>query len=187
MADGTTLTKDNLGDWIKELIPPRGVPRDDEDGSVWNWDIDASDPEKPVYLGEPEETENWPNLPDLVDGHRGLPGDEFVGDRPKILFNPEDGRIAYPLLRPNIGQRPPLTPNGHTGTPFLGNTAMAESTTARPTRGPAARTGCARRTRPMRKFNLTSIQLPIQISGQGTDSDGQDLRPQPGQGRRARR
>jgi hypothetical protein len=171
MADGTTLTKDNLGEWIGELIPPRGVPRDDEDATVWNWTIDASDPEKPVYLGEPEETEAWPNLPDLVGGHRGQPGDQWVGNRPKILFNPVDGRPAYPLLRPNIGQRPPQTPNGHTGTPFLGNTADAVSAT--PANPWAAREdGLCPQNAPVRRFNLTSIQLPIPVSEQGTDPTG---------------
>ena len=100
-----------------------------------------------MYLGEPEETEAWPDLPDEVNGHRGQPGDEFVGNRPKILFNPVDGRPAYPLLRPNIGQRPPLTPNGHTGTPFLGNTAMAAPPSPRRPVGRRARTGSARRAR----------------------------------------
>ncbi|HTE64192.1 MAG TPA: hypothetical protein VK631_27795, partial [Solirubrobacteraceae bacterium] len=172
MADGTTLTKDNLSAWIRELIPPRGVPRDGEDGSVWNWKIDDRDPARPVYLGEPEETEDWPNLPSGVTGHPGgLPGDEFVGDRPKILFNPHDGRIAYPLLRPNIGQRPPLTPNGHTGTPFLGNTAMAQSNrTANP--WAQREDGLCPANAPLRKFNLTTIQTPIQVSDEGTDPTG---------------
>ena len=186
MADGTTLTKDNLADWIKELIPPRGVPRDDEDGSVWNWTIDDSDPEKPVYLGEPEETDELAEPAERAStATAGMPGDEFVGDRPKILFNPADGRVAYPLLRPNIGQRPPLTPNGHTGTPFLGNTAMARAS-ARRTRGRSARTGCARRTRRAQvQPHLDPAADPDQRPGHRPDR--QDLRPQPGQGGRAGR
>ena len=171
MPDGTTITKDNLNDWISPLIPPRGVPQDDEDGSVWNWSVDASDPDAPVYLGEPEETENWPDLPDEVNGHRGQPGDEFVGNRPKILFNPVDGRPAYPLLRPNIGQRPPLTPNGHTGSPFLGENAMAAKKSAvDPYAG--REDGLCPQNSPLRTFNMTTIQLPIRVSAQGTDPTG---------------
>jgi hypothetical protein len=173
MPDGTTLTQDNLADWIKDLIPPQGVPRDGEDGSVWNWAVDRSDPGKPVYLGEPEETESWPNLPHGEPGHPGaLPGDEFVGDRPKIWFNPVDGRVAYPLLRPNVGQRPPLTPNGHTGTPFLGNTANAPSTRSTPNPWANREDGLCPTGAPLRKYNLTTIQTPIRISGQGTDPTG---------------
>ena len=149
MADGTTLTKDNLDDWIKELIPPRGVPRDDEDGSVWNWTIDALRPGEARLpgrargdreLAEPAGRGRRPP--------RALPGDEFVGDRPKILFNPEDGRVAYPLLRPNIGQRPPLTPERalRHAVPRQHGDGRVHDATSR-TRGPAARTASARRTR----------------------------------------
>src|SRR3712207_7919172 len=46
MPDGTTLTKDNLGSWIRELIPPQGVPRDDADATVWDWTVDSTDPER---------------------------------------------------------------------------------------------------------------------------------------------
>ena len=173
MADGTTLTKDNLGSWIKELIPPRGVPRDGEDGSVWNWSIDNSDPEQARLPRRARGDRGLARTcPTRSNGHRGLPGDVFVGNRPKILFNPVDGRIrATRSCGPNIGQRPPLTPNGHTGTPFLGNTAMAAST--KPANPWAAREdGLCPQDSPVRKFNLTSIQLPIKISGQGTDPTG---------------
>ena len=108
--------------WLESVVPADGT-----DIVVW-----STDPANPsLYLGEPSETEDWPNLDEGAPGHKGsLPGDEFVDNRPKILFNPRDGRVAYPLLRPNIGQRPPLTPNGHTGTPFLATNATPENTSS---------------------------------------------------------
>jgi len=173
MPDGTTLTADNLADWVEEIIPPRGIPKSDTDGSVWNWSRDDSDPDKPVYLGEPEETEPWPNLPGVVPGHAAAqPGDTFVGDRPRMLFNPADGRPAYPLLRPNIGRRAPQTPNGHSGAPFLGATADREST--RPADPWAKREDglCPSGSR-VRRFNMTSIELPIEVTDKGgTDATG---------------
>ena len=89
---------------------------------MWDWRIDNSDPEQPVYLGEPEDTRAVAGPATTAPHPGGLPGDTFVGDRPVIRFNPVDGRPAFPLLRPHIGQRAPQSPNGHTGTPFLGPT-----------------------------------------------------------------
>ena len=58
-----TITKDNLDDWIRPLLPPRGVPQDDEDAAVWNWTVDALRPGRPVYLGEPEDDGELADLP----------------------------------------------------------------------------------------------------------------------------
>ena len=101
---------------------------------MWNWTVDHS-PTRPsrVYLGEPEDKGPWPDLngwdpktgTNRNSAHPGLlAGDTFVRcrrrRRPEIRFNPADGRPAFPLLRPHVGQRAPQSPNGHTGTPFLG-------------------------------------------------------------------
>ena len=168
MADGTVITKDNLEEWLDELIPPRGKPKHDDDGSVWDWTMDKSDPSRPVALGEPEETSSWPNLPRVVPGHpSALPGDTFIGNRPRILFNPEDGRPSYPLLRTNLGQRAPQTPNGHTGTPFLGDTADKASTRSKPNPWASREDGLCPSGSALRRFNVTSIQLPIQVTKKG--------------------
>jgi manganese oxidase len=45
--------------------------------------------------------------------------------RPAILFNPVDGRPAYPMLRAHIGSRPPFSPQGHSGSPLLGEVGDA--------------------------------------------------------------
>ena len=36
------------------------------------------------------------------------------------MFDPSNGRYAWPLLQPHLGQRPPFSPNGHSGAPWLG-------------------------------------------------------------------
>ena len=45
--------------------------------------------------------------------------------RAAILFNPVDGRPAYPILRAHIGSRPPFSPQGHSGSPLLGEVGDA--------------------------------------------------------------
>lgn len=87
--------------FVEAQLPPRGAPLDRDDATTWDWSL-AETPEGPVYLGEP-------------DG----PG----GARPPILFNPRNGRYAWPLFRPHPGQRPPFSGNGHTPAPWLGEWA----------------------------------------------------------------
>ena len=62
-------------------------------------------------------------------------------DRPEILFNPTNGRPAFPLLRPQIGKRNPFSPNGHSGAPWLGETGDTAHAGhgRRPVRQPARR------------------------------------------------
>src|SRR3954468_7117172 len=140
-SQDTTITRDNLDDWIRPQLPPAGVPLSDQDAAVWNWTvaIDTSDTANPVphYLGAPEDRGPWPDLlgpddwkadPTQLKDHPGLyPVDTVpsVGGnttRPEILFDPTNGRPAYPLLRPQIGDRNPFSPNGHSGAPWLGET-----------------------------------------------------------------
>ncbi|MBI3977739.1 MAG: multicopper oxidase domain-containing protein [Chloroflexi bacterium] len=173
MPDGTVITKQNLDDWIRPQLPPQGVPNSDQDASVWNWTVDRSSPNRPIYLGEPEDPGPWPNLPNLVPGHPGsMPGDQLAGDRPRILFNPLNGRIAYPLLRPHIGKRPPFSPYGHSGAPYLGEAGGQQPTSAvdpwahRP--DGLCPTGAS-----LRRYNVITIQLPIQVTRKGgVDPDG---------------
>jgi FtsP/CotA-like multicopper oxidase with cupredoxin domain len=173
MADGTKITKDNLEDWVRPMLPTPGVPRNRLDAEVWDWRIDRNDPENPVILGEQEEDEDWPNLPRVVDGHPSAqPGDQFVGNRPKILFNPLDGRPAYPMLRPNIGQRAPHAPNGHSGTPFLGGDANAAATPGTPNPLAGRRDGLCPANARTRRFDVTTIQLPIPVTGAARDATG---------------
>jgi hypothetical protein len=113
-----------------------------------------------------------------------MPGDQYVGTRPKILFNPLLGRPAYPLLRPHIGKRAPFSGNGHMGSPYLGNNAElpkpAGATAPEDTNPwlkrpdgvcPATnRDGVTPTTR--RKFNITSVEVPVKVTEAGaTDSN----------------
>ena len=94
-----------------------------------------------VYLGAPADPTVYPDSPNGLPGQPNLlavDAGTSCPNRPAILFNPVNGRPAYPMFRPHIGQRPPFTGNGHTGTPYLGNNAAAPK---------AATTDPVRRTR----------------------------------------
>lgn len=105
---GDPATEISFQEFIEEQLPPQGVPLDVEDATVWNWSKTLG-VNGPLYLGEPETAAVWPNYRSAMPGAR-----------PTILFNPVNGRYAWPLFRPHLGQRPPFTGNGHTGAPWLG-------------------------------------------------------------------
>ncbi len=44
------------------------------------------------------------------------------GSRAEILFNPQNGHLDYPALRPLRGMRVPWPPNNHSGAPSIGET-----------------------------------------------------------------
>lgn len=176
---GQTVTAATLDDWIRPQLPPQGVRRSSQDAAVWDWGVDRSDPTR--YLGEPEDTRTWPDYYNAVSGHpSALPGDRFVGDRPVLLFNPRNGRPAYPLLRPHLGMRPPFAPNGHSGAPYLGewgDQAPRAGTSIdpwanRPDGICPARQADSSPT-PLRRFNVVAVDVPIRQTAAGaTDQDG---------------
>ena len=88
------ITSENLGDWVERQLPARGLPKD-YDASVMNWHRQGD-----LYLNEPETELTWPAYEP-----------ENPGIRPPILFDPRTGKLAYPLLRPHLGKRPPFAPN----------------------------------------------------------------------------
>ncbi|MBE7472508.1 MAG: multicopper oxidase domain-containing protein [Anaerolineales bacterium] len=146
-----------LEDWVEAQLPPQGVPLDDEDSTVWNWQLVYvnNDPTQPLYLGEPETTAVWANYQSPTPGQR-----------PEIKFNPLNGRYAFPLMRPHLGQRPPFAPNGHTGAPWLGENGSAERPDGLcPTNQvvPSTQT---------RYYPITAIDLPIQVTKDKVDPDG---------------
>ncbi len=118
----------SLQEWVESQLPPKGQQLDcddDEvkvtppgkpplcdDATVWNWDTDKDNPL--LYLGEPETKHAWANY----EPPKTTPGKKRHG--PEILFNSKNGRYAWPLFRPHLGQRPPFAPNGHSGAPWLG-------------------------------------------------------------------
>src|SRR5262249_7220436 len=96
-----------------------------------------------------------------------------TGDRPKIMFDPTNGRPAWPLMRPHIGDRPPFSPNGHSGAPWLGeniNQPKAPGTTVDPFAGRAD--GLCPAGAFTRHFNVVAITLPIKNTKTLTDPTG---------------
>jgi FtsP/CotA-like multicopper oxidase with cupredoxin domain len=202
--NGQTITAENLDAWIRPQLPTQGVTHDinlatkdtaDQDASVWDW---AVDPASGLYLGEPDRTYNIPSGPfagqpwfdyaNVVPGHpsalivdqqitaRGIDFSSggYIGDRPKMLFNPVNGRPAWPLLRPHIGKRPPFAPNGHSGAPYLGEYggAVPDPTVSIDPWANRADAICPAGA-PLRTFNIVGLAVPIQITRAGqTDSLG---------------
>lgn len=101
-----------LEDFIEAQLPPPGQRLHDEDATVWDW-VKTGPDTAPVYLGEPDDTRVWANY-----------RSETPGERPRILFNPTNGRYAWPLFRPHLARRPPFAP-ARSGAPWLGETATA--------------------------------------------------------------
>jgi len=173
------LTAANLDQWVRPQIPPQGVRNAVEDSQVWNWTVDTSTGQ-PIYLGEPDDP-NTSRYPDTLDGVPGHPfslvTDRYLAgansNRPEIQFDPTTGRIAFPLLRPHIGLRPPFSPNGHSGAPWLGETiGQPPMTTAVDPYANRPDALCPADS-PVRHYNIVVIMLPVQLTSTGsTDPAG---------------
>jgi manganese oxidase len=174
MPNGTQITPENLDAWIRPQLPAQGVPIGEEDASVWDWTVDTTDPANPVYLGEPEPLyAETPNFVEGVPGHFGsLAGDEFLGTRPVILFNPLTGRPAYPLLRPHLVRRPPFSPNEHSGAPWLGNNADTPGDPATANPWLSRPDGLCPANAPLRNFNVVAVNTPIPVTTTKSDAAG---------------
>ena len=144
MADGTVITKDNLLDWVKPMLPTPGVPRDRLDAEVWDWRTDTSDPDRPLLLGEQEEDEAWPNLPGVVAGHPcALPATATSATAPR---SSSTRSTAGPPTRCCARTSASARPTPPTGTPARRSSATTPTPRrrARRTPSPTARTGSAR-------------------------------------------
>ena len=174
MPNGTVITKDNLAAWITPQIPPQGVAIGDQDASVWDWTVDNTDPEHPLYLGEPEPaTAETPNFTEGVAGHFGSrPGDLFLGNRPEILFNPDTGRPAFPMLRPHLERRPPFAPNLHSGAPGLGETGDRPADPASANPWLARPDGLCPADAPVKKFNIVAVGTTVDVTTRKSDKLG---------------
>ena len=95
------ITLDNLEQWVERQLPPAGIPKS-YDASVLDWRKEGT-----LYFNEVEDEQVWPGF----RSPRPL-------SRPPIQFDPNTGKLAYPLLRPHLGKRPPFAPN-HGPAPFL--------------------------------------------------------------------
>jgi FtsP/CotA-like multicopper oxidase with cupredoxin domain len=170
--NGQTITEQNLDQWIRPQLPAQGVSNSDQDAQVLDWTVQQT-PKGPLYLNEPEDTSApWADNFNENPAHpSALRNDVFQGNRPELQFNPINGRPAWPLLRPHIGKRPPFSPNGHSGAPWLGETQ--EKTPAGAIDPWANRPdGLCPNTAPVRKFNIVGIETPIQVTKTKVDPIG---------------
>lgn len=138
-----------LSDLVERQIPPQGVRLDNNDATVWDWEK-AGTATSPLYNGEPETTEVWPNYQSQTPGLRN-----------PILFNPNNGRPAWPMLRPHLGMRPPFSGAGHTGAAWLGETGSS----TRPD-------GICPQNAPVKTYNVTGISVPVQQTIRERDENG---------------
>jgi len=105
-----------------------------------------------------------------------------------LLFNPDNGRPAYPMMRPHLGMRPPFSPNGHSGAPYLGemgDTAPAGVTATHldpyAGRPDAICPGTQASGAPtvLRRFNVVAVEHSVLVSPNRPDPAGMRLRAGP--------
>jgi len=141
-----TLGADGLPGWVEPQLPPRGV-RHGYDAAVWNWSREGT-----TYLGEPEDERAWPGF-----------ASRAPGTRPPLLFDPNTGKLAYPFLRPHLGERPPFAP-GHGPAPFLDPFFGGTSPPAPGANGPAS--VCPAGTT-VRTFAVNAVNVPVPLNRRG--------------------
>lgn len=145
--------------WIRQQLPPAGAPLDKFDATVWDWIFDDAAQTLRV-LGPPESSEAFAGYVSATPG-----------ERPEVRFNPKNGRYTWPLFRPQKGQRPPFT-SRHSGAPWLGE-EMRDGRVD----GLCAVEGVAGvdlgGTAVKRYYPVSSIALPIQVTRDRADPDGQ--------------
>ncbi|MBO9522819.1 MAG: multicopper oxidase domain-containing protein [Nocardioidaceae bacterium] len=171
---GTKITAKNLDSWIRPQLPPSGVPANNQDATVMDWKV-AGTTSQPLYLGAPGDQTVAPGSPQVVPGQPNLllvDQGRVVSGRPTILFNPLNGRPAYPLLRPHIGGRPPFTGNGHTGAPYLGNNADASASGSGVDPYAHRTDGLCPAGRTTRTYNIVAVAKPIRRTPTFVDNEG---------------
>ena len=88
--------------------------------------------------------------------------------RPVIQFDPTNGRISFPLLRTHVGRRPPFSPNGHSGAPWLGETGDAAPSGTGPSPWAGRNDGICPAGAPVRHFNVVALDgLRLQVTKAG--------------------
>lgn len=143
-GDGTyAIRDDTLAQWVESQLPPQGTPNG-YDASVLGWARTGT-----LYLNEPEDLRAWQGFEPRAPGQR-LP----------ILFEPGSGKLAYPLLQPHLGKRPPFAPN-HGPAPYLDPMTNGVDPPLPGANGAASL--CPAGTR-LRQFAIQAIGLPIAIN-----------------------
>jgi hypothetical protein len=152
-------TQVGLETLIESHLPPQGARIDKHDATVWDW-LKSGPANEPVYVGEPDygDVDN-PNINELRswENYRS----DTPGQRHPILFNPNNGRPAFPLLEPHLGYRPPFSPNEHSGAPWLGEDGSA----SRPD-------GLCPEGAPLRTYDITAVSVDIQMTPRELDPGG---------------
>jgi FtsP/CotA-like multicopper oxidase with cupredoxin domain len=137
------ITQENLAEWVERQLPPPGLPKG-YDASVLDWRKEGA-----LYLNEPESEHVWP-------GYRS----PQPGSRPPFYFDPQTGKLAYPFLRPHLGQRPPFAPN-HGPAPFLDPIHSGPDPPQPGANGPWSL--CPSGTN-LKEFVIHAINLPLTLS-----------------------
>ena len=146
-------------EWITWQLPPAGEPLDKFDATVWDWNASGDGSSLQIF-GAPESSEPF-------EGYISA----TPGQRPEVLFNPKNGRYTWPLFRPQKGERPPFTAR-HSGAPWLGEEmkeGRVDGLCAVNGVDPNVDVGNAVK----RFYPVSSITLPIQVTQDRVDPDGQ--------------
>ncbi|MCH8061437.1 MAG: multicopper oxidase domain-containing protein [Chloroflexi bacterium] len=134
------ITAENLQTWVERQLPPSGVPNG-YDASVMDWSREGR-----LYLNQAESPLEWPGYTS-----------QWPGERLPLYFNPNTGKLAYPFLRPHLGQRPPFAPN-HGPTPYLEPIRSGNEFPAPGQNGPWSLCPSGARAQ---EFNIQVITTPI--------------------------
>ena len=140
----------DLAAWVEQQLPPQGVPRG-YDASVMDWARDGD-----RWLNEPETDQVWP-------GYRA----RAPATRPPLTFDPVTGKLAYPMLRPHLGRRPPFAPN-HGPAPFLDPTANGRPPPEPGASGPASL--CPAGTTP-KSVAINAVATPVTLNAKANVVD----------------
>ncbi len=144
------IERDDVAEWVERQLPPRGVPRG-YDASVMDWAREGD-----RWLNEPETDQTWP-------GYRP----RAPGTRPPLTFDPVTGKLAYPMLRPHLGRRPPFAPN-HGPAPFLDPVPNGRPPPEPGASGPASL--CPTGTRP-KSVAINAVPVPVTLNAKANVVD----------------
>ena len=133
---------------------------------MWNWTTDTSDPERPLYLGEPEDDEACTEFTGRRPGHP-LGARRPIGRQPtRDPVRPGQRPARVPDAATHIGAAPTVhaptgtrVPRGSARTPTAASIGHAEPVGR-------ARDGLCPAGAPTRTFNVVAIEVPIPVTTQ---------------------
>ncbi|QDT79651.1 Multicopper oxidase [Gimesia maris] len=168
------INRANQWDWETIDVPGQGILYLGERYDLGDFHTGKERPQSYVRFGV-----GYPTAGEGIGVHRNEPnplGDDLPIDRPRLRFNPKDGRLAYPHLLPHAGRRPPFAPRTRLkpeqaggvavvrdewrqGTAYLNKTVKATDPDS--TRGGNSGSGLAPEDAPIRRYDLVALELPI--------------------------